>query len=149
MDIAYVSALAALAGSVVGGLTSGITTWLNQRAQARAGERARELSRREDLFRDFIVAASKAYGDALGSNEPKIEELVDLYAMVSTMRVLCLPRTVACAENVLHATTDAYFASDKTIRELHELVTSGLGIDPLKDFAAAARDELRMSFRSL
>jgi hypothetical protein len=149
MDIAYVSALAALAGSVVGGLTSGITTWLNQRAQARAGERARELSRREDLFRDFIVAASKAYGDALKSNEPKIEELVDLYAMVSTMRVLCLPRTVACAENALHATIDAYYASNKTVRELHELVSSGLGIDPLKDFAEAARDELRVSFRSL
>jgi hypothetical protein len=59
MDVAYISALAALAGSVVGSLTSGITTWLNQRAQARAGLRAHEASRREDLFTDFIVAASK------------------------------------------------------------------------------------------
>jgi hypothetical protein len=32
MDVAYISALSALAGSVVGGLTSGITTWLSQRA---------------------------------------------------------------------------------------------------------------------
>jgi hypothetical protein len=57
MDVAYVSALSALAGSVVGGLTSGFTTWLSQRAQARAGRLAHEMSRREELFKDFIVAA--------------------------------------------------------------------------------------------
>ncbi len=68
MDVAYISALAALAGSVVGGMTAGITTWLSQRAQARAGQLAHEMSRRDDLYKDFIVAASKAYGDAVLSN---------------------------------------------------------------------------------
>ncbi len=68
MDVAYISALAALAGSVVGGLTAGITTWLTQRPQARAGQLANEMSRRDDLYKDFIVAASKAYGDAVLSN---------------------------------------------------------------------------------
>jgi hypothetical protein len=148
MDVAYVSALAALAGSVVGGLTSGITTWLNQRAQARAGQRAHEMSRREDLFSDFIVAASKAYGEAIASHEPNIEELVALYAMISRMRVFCLPRTVACAESIMFLTVETYFASNRTIRELHELMKSG-GIDPLKEFAEAAREELRAAVRSL
>ena len=87
MDVAYLSALAALAGSVVGGLTSGITTWMTQRAQVRAGQRAHETSRREDLFRDFIVAASKAYGKAVVSSEPQIEELVDLYGKQDAGRV--------------------------------------------------------------
>ena len=59
MDIAYISALSALAGSVVGGLTSGITTWLGLRAQMRAGQLAHNKSQREDLYRDFIVAASQ------------------------------------------------------------------------------------------
>jgi hypothetical protein len=45
MDVAYVSALAALGGSVVGGVTAGITNWLNQRAQVRAAQLAREMSR--------------------------------------------------------------------------------------------------------
>jgi hypothetical protein len=49
---------------VVGGLTAGLTTWLSQRAQAKAGRLAREMSRRDDLYKDFIVAASKAYSDA-------------------------------------------------------------------------------------
>jgi hypothetical protein len=82
MDVAYVSAISALAGSVIGGLTSGYTTWLTQRSQARAGMVAHDLARREDLIRDFIVAASKMYGDAMVNSEPKMPEIVDLYAMV-------------------------------------------------------------------
>lgn len=73
MDIAYMSALAALAGSVVGGLTTGLTTglsaWLNQRGQARATRFAHDFAQRQDLYRDFILAASKAYGGALVSSE--------------------------------------------------------------------------------
>jgi hypothetical protein len=144
MDVAYLSALAALAGSVVGGLTSGITTWLSQRAQARAGQLAHEMSRREDLFKDFIVAASKAYGEAIMSSEPEIHELVGLYAMISRMRVLCLPHTIASADKIMLATIETYFAPNKTIRELHDVIKSGEGIDPLKEFSEAAREELRV-----
>jgi hypothetical protein len=143
MDVAYVSALSALAGSVVGGLTSGFTTWLSQRAQAKAGQLAHDLARREDLYADFIVAASKAYGEALMSNEAQIQELITLYAMISRMRVRCSPRTAACAERVMLATTDAWAAPNKTITELNQMIKNGVAIDPLKDFAEAAREELR------
>src|SRR6266481_5501302 len=143
MDVAYISALAALAGSMVGGLTSGLTTWLSVRNQARAGRLAHEMSRRDDLYKDFIVAASKAYGDAVLSNEPQVEELVALAALISRMRVLSSQRTVASAEKIMEATISTYFAPNKTIRELHDLMKSGAGIDPLKDFSEAAREELR------
>jgi hypothetical protein len=142
MNVAYISALSALAGSVVGGLTSGITTWLGLRAQARDGQLAREMLRRDDLYRDFIVAASKAYGDAILSNEPQMQELVALYAMISRMRVVSLPRTLASAEKVVDTTIGTYFAPNKTIHELHEMMKSGTGIDPLKDFSEIAREEL-------
>ena len=143
MNVAYVSALSALAGSVVGGLTAGITTWLGLRAQARGGQLAREMSRRDGLYKDFIVAASKAWGEAILSNEPQMQELVALYAMISRMRVLSSVRTVACAQKVMEATVDTYFAPNKTVRELRELIKSGAGIDPLKDFSEAAREELQ------
>ena len=142
-DAAYLPALSALAGSMVGGLTSGLTTWLSLRNQARAGQLAHDLSRRDDLYKDFIVAASKAYGDAMLSNEPQMQDLVALYAMISRMRVLSSARTVACAQRVVEATVDTYFAPNKTIRELRELIRSGVGIDPLKDFSEAAREELQ------
>ena len=142
-DAAYLPALSALAGSMVGGLTSGLTTWLSLRNQARAGQLAHDLSRRDDLYKDFIVAASKAYGDAMLSNEPQMQDLVALYAMISRMRVLSSARTVVCAQKVVEATVDTYFAPNKTIRELRELIRSGGGIDPLKDFSEAAREELQ------
>jgi hypothetical protein len=143
MDVAYVSALSALAGSVVGGLTSGISTLMSQRAQARAGRLAHDMSRREELYKDFIVAASKAYGNAIVSNEPQIQDLVALYAMIARMRVLSRPQTIACADEIMRTTIDTYFAPNKTMRELHDLIKSGTGIDPLKDFSDAAREELR------
>lgn len=143
MQVAYITALSALAGSVVGGLTTGITTWLSLRSQARSGRLAGELVRRQDLFRDFIVAASKAYGEALFTSEPKIQDVIALYAMVSRMRILCSPETIACADRVMRTTIDTYFATNKTVRELDDLVKSGTAVDPLMEFSEAAREELR------
>ena len=142
MDMAYVSALSALAGSVVGGFTTGATTWLSYRAQARASRLASERSRRQDIFRDFILAASKLYTNALVSSEPKLEELVALYPMISRMRVLCSPETVACADKITVTSVETFFAPNKTLRDLRELIKSGSGIDHLKKFSEAAREEL-------
>jgi hypothetical protein len=144
MDVAYISALAALAGSVVGGMTSTGTTWLSQRAQARAGQLAHEMTRREELYRDFIIAASKAYGDALVSSEPKLSDLVDLYSMISRMRVVSSQRTVACADKIMLTIIDTYFSPNHSVRELRDLIKAGAGIDPLREFSEAARDEARL-----
>jgi len=145
MDVAYISALSALAGSVVGGFTSTVTTWLTQRAQARAGQMAHEIGRRQDLYRDFIAAASKTYGDALVSSEPQLPELVGLYALISRMRVLSEPHTVGCADKVMLTIIDTYFSPNQSVRELRDLIKTGAaGIDPLKEFAEAAREEVRV-----
>ncbi len=143
MEVAYVSALSALAGSVVGGLTAGFTTWMSGRSQAHAGRLVAEVARRQDLFRDFIIAASKTYADALVSTKPNIQEVVALWAMVSRMRVLCSPPTTASAEDIMRQTMDTFFAPPKTPEELHELIKRGVGMDPLLEFSEAAREELR------
>ena len=144
MDAALISAVSALAGSVIGGLTTGFTTLLSQRTQARAGQIAHDLARREDLIRDFVVAASKTYGDAIVNSEPKMPEIVELYAMVSRMRVLGMPRSVACAEIVMQSIIETYFAPNRTVADIRAIVKSGGTVmDPLKEFAEAAREELR------
>ena len=112
MDVAYISAISALAGSLIGGVTTGASTLLSQRTQVRASQIAHEIARREDLIRDFIIAASKTYGDALVNNEPQMQELVNLYALVSRMRVLTMPESVAAADRLLRATVDTYFAAE-------------------------------------
>jgi hypothetical protein len=142
MDVAYISALAALAGSAVGGLASTVTTWLTQRAQARAGQLVHDLSRREDLYRDFILAASKAYGGALVSSEPQLPDLVALYGMISRMRIVSAPRTVECADRLVLTIIETYFAPNRSIRELGDLIKAGAGIDPLKEFSETARQEV-------
>ena len=101
------------------------------------------MARRDDLYKEFIAAASKAYGEAIVSNEPNVQEFVALYAMISRMRLQSPPQTIACAEKIMRATIDTYFAPVKTIREFHELAQSGSGIDLLKDFSEVAREELR------
>jgi hypothetical protein len=69
-----------------------------------------------------------------------MQDLVALYSMISRMRVLSSARTVDCAQKVVEATVDTYFALNKTIREL---VKTGAGIGPLKEFSEAARKELQ------
>lgn len=142
MDAAYLSAISALAGSAIGGMTTGLVTWLSQREQARAGHVAHRFSRREDLIRDFIVAASKTYGDALVSNEPKMPDLVALYAMVSRMRALSMAGSVVAADKLMRAIVATYFEPNRKMRDLPEVLKSDSGLDPLREFSEVAREEL-------
>ena len=57
-------------------------------------------------------------------------ELVDLYAMISRMRVLNMPQSVRCADNVMRSLVDTYFAPNRTVADLRELVKTGGGVDP-------------------
>jgi hypothetical protein len=143
VDAAYLSVISALAGSVIGGLTSFGSSWLTEQHHTKSALLSQDKLRREDLYRDFIVMASKVYADAMMHNEPQIPDLVELYALVSRMRVISSPRIVACAEGIIISATDTYFMPNKTIQEVHELVKSA-AMDPLKEFSETARNELRM-----
>src|ERR1700751_5079281 len=147
MNVGFLSALSALAGSAVGGLTSGVATWLAQRTQSRAGQLAHDLEQREDLYRDFITTAARTYGDALMNTEPQIADLVALYAMNSRMRVLSATRVVTSADQVVASIIDTYFSPNRSVRELRDLIKAGQGIDPLKEFSEAAREELARGLR--
>ena len=142
MNVMYVSALAALVGSIFGGLTSGASTWMSLRAQARAMRRAHRVSRQEDLFRDFICAASKTYAEAIQYDEPRVQDLVALYGMIGRMRVGSSARVVACAEKILAVTVKAYGLPNKNFADVHSHMMSGEGMDPLQEFVEAAREEL-------
>ena len=116
MDAAYLSALSALAGSVVGGLTMALSAWISQSVSARAGLISSHLARRQELFRDFIISGSRVYGEALTSSEPKIPELVELYALLSRMRVLCRPETVAAGEKLVEGVVERLCRSDQPLQ---------------------------------
>jgi hypothetical protein len=142
MEASAVSALAALAGAAIGGLTSVLASWLTQHTQARAQWLAQDMSRRQELYKEFIEEATKSYTDALQHDKADIPSLVGLYAKMARMRVLSSPKVVESAEQIGRKILDTYLQPDKGFIELREMVNSG-SIDLLGDFGAACRAEFK------
>jgi hypothetical protein len=140
MNPSIISALAALVGAAIGGLTSVLASWLNQQTQAKAQWIAQDRIGRQELYREFIEEASKAYADALQHDKPDIPLLVGIYAKMSRMRVLSSPKVVESAERVGRKIIDAYLAPDKDFLALRDMVNSGT-IDLLGQFSDACREE--------
>ena len=142
MDPAYLSAIAALAGSAIGGLTSLATSWLTQHTQFRAQQLAHDTSRREDLYKDFVQEAAKLYVDAYGHDKADISNLVNLYALVSRMRIISSPRIIENADKVIRVIIETYLAPNKTFGDVSEILDNE-ALNPLREFANACREELR------
>ena len=138
MEAAYVSALAALAGSAIGGLTSFATPWATLRSQTRAQRRASEADKREALFGRFLDEAAKLYADALQHNRDEASDLIGLYALQGRIRLTASTRAVETADTVARTIMDAYSEPNMTLDEIR-----AAAIDPLQDFSEAARQELR------
>ena len=142
MNSAYLSALAALAGSAIGGLTSFGSAWLTQRRQDLAERLSRKKARRRKLYKQFIDEASKLYADALVRNQAEVSALVGVYALISRMRVESSAAVIEKAEAVVHMIVDTYFTPNKTFPEFRELVDSH-AVDPLRAFSEECRAELQ------
>jgi hypothetical protein len=135
-----VSALAAHAGATIGGLTSVLASWLGQHAQAKAQWLARDKLRRQELYKEFIEAASKCNIHALQHDEPDILGLVELYAKVGRMRILSSPQVVESAELIARRILDTYLVPNKTFLELRDMTNNG-SIDLLREFTETCRAE--------
>jgi hypothetical protein len=141
MDPSYISALAALAGSTIGGLTSLTASWLTQHVQFSAQQRANNLSRREELYKKFIEEASRLYVDAYEHDSTDLSNLVNLYALISRMRVLSAPAVVESADKVARMIIERYQAPNRTIRDVTEILDND-AMNPLRDFSVACREDL-------
>ena len=142
MEPAYLSAFAALAGSTIGGLTSLAASWLTQHSQFSAQQRAQDLSRRKELYKNFIEEAARWYADAFAHDTAEVANLVNLYALASRMRVLSSPRIVENADRVVRVIIETYLAPNKTFRDVVELLDND-ALNPLRAFSDACREELR------
>ena len=76
------------------------------------------------------------------ANVGEITQLVDLYALVSMMRVISSAPIVESANHVVRLIADSYISPNKTLRELHQMVDSD-SIDALRAFSEACRAELQ------
>jgi hypothetical protein len=141
MDTAYFSAFAALAGSTIGGMTSLAASWLTQHVQFRAERLSRDLSRREDLYKSFIEEASRLYVDAYEHDNVEVAKLVNLYTLVSRMRILSSAAIVESADRVARVIIETYLGPNKTFRDVTEVLDND-AMNPLRDFSNACREEL-------
>ena len=142
MNAAYVSAFAALAGSLIGGLTTFAAAWVTQRRQANVQWLLQEKTRRQELYQQFVEEASKLYMDALIHDETSLPPLVSLFALINKMRIVSNSGIAELADKVVRMIVDTYVSPNKTLPELRAMVNSG-ALDPLREFSEACREELR------
>lgn len=142
MDDAYISALAALGGTVVGGLTSFATTWLTQVSQARSARLAAERARRDDLYGKFLDEMAELYSHALSEDDLDYARLVPIMALKGRIALQSSGPVVACAERSVRHLVDLYMAPRLSTGQVRALMDEGRE-DPMKAFAGLCREEMR------
>src|SRR6266404_1338043 len=142
MDNAYLSAVAALAGSAIGALASFATTWLTQHAQQRAQRFGQAMARREHLYGDFIEEASKLITDALTHELDDPSKFVRLYALVGKLRLFASAIVISRAEEVMRCIYETYNLPNRDFRNLE--ATQERDVDVLRAFSEACREDLRV-----
>ena len=144
MEAAYISALAALAGSAIGGLTTFATSWMTQQAQSRAQRVANEKEKREALFGKFLDEAAKLYADAMqNKREDAPAVMIGIYALTNRIRLSSSARVVEKADAITEIIMDTYLSPNMTVEEVRNKWIEQR-IDPLRDFSEACREELQI-----
>lgn len=143
MDTAYISALSALAGSIIGGVMSLATSWLNQNTQSRSQTLTQEIAKREALYGKFIDEASRLMADAMGHEREAADDIVVLHALVNRMRLTSSSAVIKQAQAAVLQVIDAYLAPNRSLRDLRQTIAEDKEADVLRGFSEACRAELR------
>ena len=139
-----IPAIASFSGSASGWLASIVTGWMTRRRRDRVRHSLRATSRREELYKDFILEASRLYADAIVNDKSEVSKLVDLYALIARMKILSSDAVIEAAEKAGRLILETYLSPNRTFADLPELINE---MDPLRDFSEACRRELQ-SFNS-
>ena len=141
MNSAYISAIAALAGSGIGAAASFMTTWLTQDAQEHARRVAQAATRRANLYGEFIDEASKLFTDALTHQLDDPSKFVRLYALVGRLRLFASSEVISKAEEVMQRIAETYHLPNRDFRNPEDSQRDD--VDLLRAFSEACREDLR------
>jgi hypothetical protein len=141
MDSSIITATAALLGSLAGASASIFTTWLTQRNQLIRERAVEELRRRELLYEEFIKQASNSVIDSLSSSLDRPDKFVQLYAILSCIRLLSSQPVLVAAEACCRRIVDFYSKPNLSVDQIRATFEED-NFDPLKEFSAACRAEL-------
>ena len=135
------TALAAALGSLVGATASIGTTWLSQRRQSIRATAEWKLRERESLYKEFIMEASRLFGDAMVNSLDRPDQLVALYGILSRIRLISGDDVLSKAVGCCHRIVGLYRRPNMTAEQIRAAFEAN-EFDPLKEFSAACRMEL-------
>ncbi len=140
MNGAYISAIAALAGSGIGAVASFATTWLTQDAQSRAQRLAQAMTRRERPYGEFIEEASRLFTDAITHQLDDPSKFVRLYALVGRLGLCAPANVIAKAEEVMQHILHTYRLPNRDFSNPEDRQQDE--VDVLRAFSEACREDL-------
>ena len=141
MDSTVVTALAAALGSLVGATASIGTTWISQRRQSIRASAEWKLRDHESLYKEFIMEASRLFGDAMMKSLERPDQLVGLYGILSRIRLISGDEVLSKAVGCCHRIVELYRRPNMTADQIRAAFEAN-EFDPLKEFSAACRAEL-------
>ena len=97
--------------------------------------------KREELYTLVIEEAARLYADAYEHSKAETSKLVNLYALVSKMRVVSSPRIIENADKVVRVIIETYLAPNKTFRDIPEILDND-AMNPLREFSDTCPAEL-------
>src|ERR1700687_249525 len=142
-----ITALAAIAGSLVGALGSAIGTWITARHQDRRDLLGKQIERREALYSDFIGESARLLVDAMQHNVSDLQKLLPVYALLSRIRLSSSEPVLQTAEKVIKTIVRIYPQPNLTAEQIQTQAVNGQ--DPLRQFSDTCRTELESLQRQL
>ena len=147
MNSVMITALAAIAGSLVGAFGSAIGTWITARHQDRRDLLGKQIARREGLYSDFIGESARLLVDAMEHNVSDLQRLIPVYALLSRIRLSSSEPVLQEAEQVINIIVRTYPQPNLTTEEIELRAMNGE--DPLRKFSDTCRSELDLLERQL
>src|SRR5215472_14033731 len=143
IDPALLSAMSALVGALIGGTASLVAAIYTQRYQNRLQRVAREATKREQVYADFIMSASKlllsAYvqdGIALtGDNQ-------HLVGLLNRMRLFAPPNVINEADAVIRGLIEISLKPSEDFQKVAMELSKDQQHDLLLPFSLACRADL-------
>lgn len=144
IDPALLSAIAALIGAIIGGVTSLVAAIYTQRHQDRLQRIVRENAKRETVYADFIMTASKLLLKAQVSDEITLGgDEQQLIGLTDRMRLFAPPNVIDAAEAVIRAIIEISLQPSVELRKLAAAALSkSPAPDPLRSFSLVCRADL-------
>jgi hypothetical protein len=148
---AILSQVSGLLGALIGGGASLAVAVYNQRSEERLQRVANEVTKRETIYADFLVSASKLLLNAYTHDDLELGgDEQHLIGLINRMRLFAPPHIAGEAEAVLKAIVEILLKPSIELRQLaRESLSKSPDPDPFMKFSLSCQADLELVRRTL